>query len=278
MKNISEMAMDKRNLLLADDNAINREMVKKILENFGFNVVTAIDGEDALEKVFEFNRFSLIIMDINMPNLSGIEAAGILKKSLNDDIRSIPIIALTGNDSKNEIQEIFDAGINSYLAKPASPGKLMDVIEKTIENPLYSNADTIKKDKYIGDTPAKSSCGLAEDHIDFETGVSYVGNDPEIFKKLLFRFYTNYKGYIKEVINFIENGDKENSEFTLHSLKGTSAQICAFKLHEHVKNCEKKVKENFQSISQEDILLLDELFTGTMNSISRILQIEKEIE
>lgn len=278
MKNINEMTMDKKNLLLADDNAINREMVKKILENFGFNVVTAIDGEDALEKVFEFNRFSLIIMDINMPNLSGIEAAGILKKSLNDDIKNIPIIALTGNDSKNEIQEIFDAGINSYLAKPASPGKLLDIIKKTIENPLYSNADAITEDKKNTETIQYNTYGEALDHIDFETGVSYVGNDPEIFKKLLFRFYTNYKGYIKDVINFIENGDKENSEFTLHSLKGTSAQICAFKLHEHVKNCEKKVKENFDSISAEDILKLDELFTGTMSSICSILQIEKEIE
>lgn len=261
-----------KKILFADDNPINREMVKIILANFDFDVTTAENGRQVLDILKTDSDFDLIILDINMPELTGLETAESIRSSQNSHINKIPIAALTGNETKSEINSIFNAGINSYIAKPATPEALMKVIKKTLENPGYSNRtdNSDKQDNNIN--PAVPD----QDEIDVETGVFYVGNDFNIFKKLLLRFYKNYTGYTDKIKKFIENKELKNLKFAVHNLKGVSAQICANKLNRETKEIEHLLKEAPELLSMETIIPLETHFNKTMDAIEKILAAELE--
>ncbi|MGM0417174.1 MAG: Hpt domain-containing response regulator [Thermodesulfobacteriota bacterium] len=254
-------------ILLADDNPINQEMVKKILVNYGYKVLTALNGSEVLDLIFSKTEFDLILLDINMPVLNGIDTARKIRSSENEEIKNIPIVALTGNETKLEIQEIYQSGINSYVAKPASPEQLIDIVSKSIRNPFFSNKKS--DDLFVPESIKKRENEQSE--IDINQGVLYVGNDLKIFKKLLSRFYTNYADYLTKINKLIEQNDYKNLKFAIHNLKGTSAQICAVNLYRETAIIEEKIKNNLNSLTNEDIENLNLYFKKTMESINKIL-------
>jgi CheY-like chemotaxis protein len=274
---LSETPYNNKKILLAEDNPINREMVKIILSNFSFTVKTAENGLEVLEILKNDCNFDLIILDINMPKLNGIETAKAIRQSQTDSIKNIPITALTGNETKSEIDSIFNSGINSYIPKPATPEALMEVIDKTIKNPDYSNKE-IKNKNFVQDVESEKTFVQPpdQDEIDIEKGMFYVGNDFNIFKKLLLRFYKNYTGYTDKINKFIEKKEKKNLKFAIHNLKGVSAQICAAKLNKETKNLEDLFKNNENIISRETITPLETHFKKTMEAIEKILKSELE--
>jgi len=114
-------------ILLAEDNIDNREMLTRRLERKGFEVVCAVDGKEATEKVIECDP-DLILMDISMPVMSGLEATNIIRN--NDKQNNIPIIALTAHAMDSDYQKCMDAGCDDFATKPVDFKKLLDLIEK----------------------------------------------------------------------------------------------------------------------------------------------------
>ena len=112
-------------ILLAEDNKINRYAAKTLLEQDGHHVVVATDGEEAVEAVQNIEKaFDVILMDIHMPKVDGIEASRRIR-ALQDKVKSsTPIIALTANTLQDEKEKCFEAGMNSFITKPFSPDKL----------------------------------------------------------------------------------------------------------------------------------------------------------
>lgn len=118
-----------KNILVADDNEINRILIQKMLSKFDVLLKFAIDGEDAYEKLLT-KEFDVVLMDINMPVLNGIEATKKIR-NLNDPyFKEIPIIALTASIMDRDIKEIFESGFNDYQSKPFKIDDLMDKINK----------------------------------------------------------------------------------------------------------------------------------------------------
>ncbi|MFN4008242.1 MAG: PAS domain S-box protein [Chitinophagaceae bacterium] len=119
-------------VLLAEDNPINQMLATRILDYWGFVTEIANDGKEAIAKVTQ-GDFDLILMDIQMPEMNGLEATRAIR-SLNDpSIKNIPIIALTANALKGEESQYFDAGMNGYLIKPFKENELYDVIASVIK-------------------------------------------------------------------------------------------------------------------------------------------------
>lgn len=114
-------------VLLADDNSTNRLVVSKILERGGHMVQTVTNGEDALDALEE-NHFDLAIMDINMPVMTGIEAAKLFRFT-ETSTKRLPIIALTADASSEMADRAREAGIDACLTKPVQPADLLSVIE-----------------------------------------------------------------------------------------------------------------------------------------------------
>ncbi len=116
----------KANILVAEDNLINQKLIKKILVNLGHEVEIANDGEIALKKVTE-NEYDIILMDLQMPNINGLEACEAIRKA---GFKDLPIIALTANVYESDQEKCFEAGMNDFLGKPIKVDDLRRVLDK----------------------------------------------------------------------------------------------------------------------------------------------------
>jgi two-component system, chemotaxis family, chemotaxis protein CheY len=116
-------------ILAVDDSASMRQMVSFTLKNAGYNVVEAVDGQDALEKA-NARDFDLVLTDQNMPRMDGIS----LTRKLRDHpkFKSTPILILTTESSDQMKQAGRGAGATGWLVKPFDPAKLIEVIKKVV--------------------------------------------------------------------------------------------------------------------------------------------------
>ena len=121
-----------KNVMVVDDSFTTSKMLSFLLKGEGFNVVSAENGIDALEKL-PFSNIDIIITDLNMPQMDGLELVNSLKK--NPDYKEIPVIMLTTESEDSDKQKGFEAGASSYLIKPVP----QDVLIKEVKKFLGSN-------------------------------------------------------------------------------------------------------------------------------------------
>jgi two-component system, cell cycle response regulator DivK len=114
-------------ILHVEDNPANRMIVRDLLEFQGYQVVEALDGEEGLAAA-EREHPDLILMDIQLPRISGIEATRRIKAR--EDLRRIPIIAVTSFALSGDEQNAAAAGCDAYIAKPYRPRDLLQLIQK----------------------------------------------------------------------------------------------------------------------------------------------------
>jgi signal transduction histidine kinase len=112
-------------ILLAEDNPVNRLYVLKIVENMGHDVHVAEDGRQALEALAE-NDYDLVLMDVQMPEMDGIEATRAIRSGHEGVDRNIPIIALTAHAMSGDREKFISAGMDDYLAKPLNSDDLSE--------------------------------------------------------------------------------------------------------------------------------------------------------
>ena len=127
----SKVSIKGKKVLLVEDNDLNREIAKTLLEDEGVLVSEAVDGLDAL-KVFEESKigyFDLILMDVVMPNMNGLSATRAIRE-LNRIDSNLPIIALSANAYAEDIKKTKDAGMNDYVSKPFKIENLVEMIDK----------------------------------------------------------------------------------------------------------------------------------------------------
>ncbi len=129
---ISDLAGKK--ILLVDDIDVNREIATAILEMSGFEVETAINGEDAVETLKKkgYGYFDVVLMDVQMPVMNGYEATRAIRALENPALANIPIVAMTANAFTEDIQAAKEAGMNAHVAKPIDVANLMETLTELL--------------------------------------------------------------------------------------------------------------------------------------------------
>lgn len=124
-----------KRILLVEDNDVNREIVSVILRNRGFKVDTAINGEAAVKRFMSNKRgyYAVILMDIKMPVMDGLEAAKAIRSSSRADAKTQPIIALTANAFDEDVEASRAAGMNGHITKPMQPDDLLRLLQDIIK-------------------------------------------------------------------------------------------------------------------------------------------------
>lgn len=119
-------------LLVAEDNDLNFEVISELLSMHQITCERAVDGIDCIEKFRKADQhtYDAILMDMQMPNMDGVEATKNIRKLDCNGATAIPIIAMTANAFKEDVKKCMDAGMNEYLSKPVDMKKLLDVLEK----------------------------------------------------------------------------------------------------------------------------------------------------
>jgi two-component system sensor histidine kinase/response regulator len=121
-------------ILLAEDNAISRKLAVRLLEKHGFQVTAVADGAAAVEAARE-NEFDLVLMDLQMPKMGGIEATQKIRDIEQDSGRRTPIIALTAHALKGDRERCLEAGMDDYVTKPLNMRVLLDKISSSLNSP-----------------------------------------------------------------------------------------------------------------------------------------------
>lgn len=200
-------------ILLVDDNSINQEIILGLLENSGIKIDVANDGKEAVEQFKRHDNYELILMDLHMPVMNGYEAT-ILIREIDPNI---PIIALTANAMKEDVQRTTAAGMNEHLNKPIDVNKLYETLLKYIKQKVDSFDPSVNTDALV--IPNFK-------YIDTDLGLQHLGGNKSLYLTILKDFCAQYGGFK------LQEDDKKELEMQIHTIKGLSASIGARALHD----------------------------------------------
>ncbi len=151
-----------KKVFLVEDNELNREIAKDILEEYGLTVAEAEDGSVAVE-IYQRNATSglypdVILMDVQMPVMNGYEATKALRSFMKEDGKQVPIIAMTANAFDEDKKQAFEAGMDAHLAKPI----VLPELEKTLTQFIAGKADRKEPVARREEEPEKKAAALKE--------------------------------------------------------------------------------------------------------------------
>ncbi|MCK5293969.1 MAG: response regulator, partial [Arcobacteraceae bacterium] len=231
------------NILLVEDNKINQEIVVGLLESSGINIDIANNGQEAVD-MFNENDYELILMDLQMPIMGGIEATKIIRVI---DIK-IPIIALTANAMKEDIEKTKQVGMNEHLNKPIEIEKLYQVLL----NYIITKVDII--DRIDIDISSDNIVMQSFKTINTKIGLELLLNNSKLYLRLLTKFYKDYHD-----LDFNSFEDEEYFRI-IHTISGLSGNIGATSLHSIASQLDQtKDKSYFNEFSVQLKLVLNEL-------------------
>jgi signal transduction histidine kinase/ActR/RegA family two-component response regulator len=119
-------------LLVVEDNQVNQKVVTAVLRKRGFVIELANDGKEALEKLESSGNFDLILMDVQMPGLDGLEATRLIRKE--ERWKHLPIVAMTAHAMSGDKERCLAAGMNGYISKPVHPSHLLTTVDEFLGN------------------------------------------------------------------------------------------------------------------------------------------------
>ena len=251
--------LESSKILLVEDNLLNQEIVIGLLENSTINIDIASNGKEAIEMCTK-NSYKLILMDLQMPIMGGLEASKIIRETDAD----IPIIALSANIMKENIEATKRVGINEYLSKPIEVEKFYELLIKYLPKKTNFYINPKKEDK---ETIIPTFI-----HIDTKVGLAHMGQNKKLYLKILKKFYKNYKN-----LQFAKLNDNELQR-VFHTIKGLSSNIGAIQLSALAQQLEENFSDLlFQEFYMHLHTLLNELqYLEETNEPKPLIELDKK--
>lgn len=225
-------------VLVVDDDELNRRMMRLLLSREDHHVETASNGFEAVEIACS-REFDIILMDLQMPGMDGVETSRRIRES-EDGGKHAYIVALTASYLPEKGQELFQAGIDNYIAKPFDIEHLRQMMKHGLDHRLKSknyngaavNVNSIREIKVL----------------DVNMGIKQVGGDDGSYRELLADFVGQLPGKIETMkMHFTDKNMDALSRFA-HNIKGVSASLGALQLSEYAGRLEKLAGEGYTDL------------------------------
>ncbi|WP_185976626.1 response regulator [Catenovulum sediminis] len=244
------------NLLLVEDNKLNRQVAVGFLKDTGIRIEIAENGVQAIDKIMH-NKYDLVLMDIQMPEMDGLTATKEIRSI--DKFKSLPIIAMTAHAMAGDAQKSLDAGMNDHLTKPIDPEELYRIVIKWIDkNKVKTNDATRYTNSEMGVLQSLTLLDVADALVKMQGRESLYLDVVKTFVE------ENIKTADKLTLLDINN-DSEQLYLKAHSLKSNAAYIGAYELAELAKKLEEAIetkqprRQLLESVKNKLKSLLDEL-------------------
>ncbi|MCK6552669.1 ATP-binding protein [Myxococcota bacterium] len=224
-------------ILLAEDNPLNQRLAVRLLEKWGHKVDVASNGEEVLDAVHA-KRFDLVLMDIQMPKLDGLEVTAIIRDEERATGAHLPIVAMTARAMKGDRERCLAAGMDGYVAKPIHPLELFDVIQSfaTAAEPAATSQERGRE----GSTEV----------VDADDLVIRLGGDSKLIRELVDLFLESYPARLAELADAVRERDARSIEFVAHSLKSSVGNFSAWAAFHAAEKLEMMAKR--QELDQAD--------------------------
>ncbi|MFH1138322.1 MAG: ATP-binding protein [Pseudomonadota bacterium] len=253
----------KRKILLADDNLVNARVAEKFLVRMGHEISFAANGRAVLE-ILQRGCHDLVLMDLEMPEMDGLEAAARIRASeAGDHNRDIPIIAITAH-AFTEFKDRCEAvGMNGFVAKPVDFYELQGLIETAAEGPSRPRG-------LVGAPASRREDAGPRRLVEREIALARLGDDEELFLELVQIFVDDFPLKIKKLTEAIDGGDWPEIARLAHTIKGSAGAVGALALQNTALVLEKAAKEQASPRALKEIQLrLENDFEATRSQFLR---------
>ncbi len=245
--NSTHASEKKLRILLAEDNAVNQKLAKRLLEKHGYEVEVAENGREAVE-LWQKKPFDLILMDVQMPEMGGIEATQIIRNLEKERGGHIPIIALTAHAMKGDEERCIQAGMDGYATKPIRKENLFKEIDRIL------NQTNREENAMTESTQGRT------DLLDPEAVLEGVAGDKELLEELVSIFLETSPEMLQHIREALENKDAEALSRAAHSLKGSVGTFSAQRAYDLAYKLEQLAKEgNLEKAEEVSVVLEDEI-------------------
>jgi signal transduction histidine kinase/ABC-type amino acid transport substrate-binding protein/DNA-binding response OmpR family regulator/HPt (histidine-containing phosphotransfer) domain-containing protein len=212
-------------ILLAEDNPINQQVARKILEQMGLTVEVCENGADAVTSV-QHRRPDLVLMDIQMPDMDGYEATRRIRRL--DGAGSLPIFAMTAHAMAGDAERSVQAGMDGHVTKPVDPTLLYDTLKAWLGEAAAGRPEAARN---LASTAEETTDWDAElPGIDFQRGLKYVGGNRTLYKKMLREFLDNHGNDVRPLRRQLADDNFKAARRQVHILRGVAGTIGATRL------------------------------------------------
>ncbi|MFH0960188.1 MAG: response regulator [Pseudomonadota bacterium] len=229
-------ARKRLNILLAEDNTVNQKLAVRILEKMGHSVCVAPNGREALN-MLGIQDFQLVLMDVQMPEIDGLDATRAIRRKEANSGGHVPIIAMTAHAMVGDMEKCIASGMDGYISKPITPNELSRVIEQVLKN-LEDESGELLNEVF-----PKSKIDQAE-------LMARIGGDYDILRELTDMFLKEYPEAIQKMRAAISIGDMYGFRIACHSLRGSIATFSSSSATKAVARLEK-----LRDLSQSEELM-----------------------
>jgi PAS domain S-box-containing protein len=199
-------------ILLAEDNAVNQKLAVKMLERMGHTVTVAENGVEALQ-IIETASFDFVLMDVQMPQMDGLEATRALRRREKTAGTHVPIVAMTAYAMKGDKEKCLAAGMDGYISKPINAQELYETIEHVMSSREKNSRQCVSAPR----PSALNKTAIME----------RVGGDVDLFQEIAGLFLETCPGLLTEIREAFRMGDSESLEKASHTLKGSVSNFGA---------------------------------------------------
>jgi CheY-like chemotaxis protein len=256
-------------LLLVEDDEINQQVAREMLEGHGISVTIAENGEEAMNKLQQ-EQFDGVLMDMQMPVMDGFSTTRAIRNF--PQYAGLPVIALTANVMVSEQNAILAAGMNDHIGKPIDPDRLATVLAKWI-HPVRTAETVAPAEAAPASVPPAAVATLPDlPGVKVELSVRRIGGNVDLYYSLLGKFRENQKDVAAKIRETLLAGDATTAERLAHTLRGSAGTLGAELLQSLAGQLENSIR-NGSSGGDETLLAQIDRETGNL-----IAKIDRAIE
>ncbi|MBA3680910.1 MAG: PAS domain S-box protein [Bacteroidetes bacterium] len=244
-------------ILLVEDNELNRLVAQNTFKYYTCSVDEAVNGLEAIEKL-KLNKYDIILMDIQMPEMDGLEATEKIRTELRIDT---PIIALTANAFKSEVEKCKSAGMNDYITKPFEEAELLKLISK------YTNANFVQGPESIDST----ATSVTLKSYDLNKLKELSRGDKGFIKKMISLFVEQAKISLQQINSAYEVNDLDTMHKIAHKLKPSIDNMDIISLKKEIRELEGLAKNK---IPETELTALMQHFNTHLSKVIEELPLE----
>ena len=232
---VNEARRRKVRILLAEDNSVNQRVALRILDRLGYRADAVANGLEAVDAFMKI-PYDLILMDIQMPEMDGLDATRAIRRAEEGSGRRIPILAMTAHALKGDREWCLDAGMDDYISKPFQPQRLVEAIERLLEQSAAGD------DALIPDAEAAP----ADDDgavFDRKSLAERLDDNEALLGEVVKLFLDDARRHLERLAQAIAAGDLHQAGRIAHSIKGSSANIGAHAFREAALKVERAAQD-----------------------------------
>jgi len=226
-------------VLLADDVEVNRELAKAVLERYGHRITEATNGQEAFD-AFAAGRFAIVLMDVQMPEMDGLQAATAIRQLEQErGAGRTPIVAMTAYAGKDDRDKCLAAGMDDYLSKPVKPVQMLEMLQR------YCGSFVSEQKSEAVAAPAPAPPAVVEDEIPVYAKsdlLERLGGAEALIPRFMGLFFKGVEPNMAALEEAIAEGNPDKVRTSSHAIKGSSANIGAMQMRETAATIEADAK------------------------------------